>query len=389
MSLNRIIVSILFGVSLYGMDFDEFYKQALRNSPYLKGNALRIDAAKQEAAIATRYKNPKLELEYSQFDATDGSSDNGKRVSLSQPVRLWGVGDARKSLAEYVQKEAKSSYTLTKALFSKKLLELYVGYKQSVEIFKLSQEASNIAKRIYDISFTRYQNGTIAKADMIQSKLDYKLTFAKQKEAELAKLQSYYDLLAFAGFTKEIELESNYTEQLLDVDMHSNPLLQLYYSRASLAHSKERLFSNQIEWIEIYGEYEEEPNDDIYRVGINIPLALFNTKKEERTKAMLEAKRAKLLAENTQHSLYLRLRALTKERKIQQEMIYRLEDGLKEGKKLLEIFEEGYRIANIDIVQLQQVKAALIKTKASLIDAKAKLERNIIETNYLQGKYND
>lgn len=389
MTLHRIILPILLGMSLYGMEFEEFYKQALENSPYLKGNALKVDAAKEEANIVTRYKNPTLELEYSQFDAADSSSESGERVSLSQPVRLWGVGDAREDLADGLQKEAKSSFALTKALFTKKLLDRYVDYKRNLQREKLARKASEIAKRIYEISLERFKNGTIAKADMIQSRLDYKLARAKQKEAELAKLQSYYDLLAFAGFTKEVTLGSDYAEELADTQEQTNPLLQLHQSRATLARSKERLYGNKIEWVSVYAEYEGEPSDDIYRVGLSIPLPLFNTRKEERTKAMLEAKSAKLLAENTKRSLDIKFIALDKKRALQHKLIKRLEEGLKEGEELLALFEEGYRIANIDIVQLQQVKAALIKTKASLIDAKAKLELNIIETNYLQGKYND
>ncbi len=389
MILHRIILPILVSMSLYGMEFGEFYKQALENSPYLKGNALKVDAIKEEANIATRYKNPSLELEYSRFDAADGSSDNGERVALSQPVRLWGVGDAREGLADSLQRAAKSSFALTKALFTKRLLGLYVAYKQNVQREKLAKEVGDIARRIYEISLERYKNGTIAKADMIQARLDHKLALAKQKEAELATLQSYYDLLAFAGFVKEVPLDISYTEELVDATVQNNPLLELHRSKAALARSKERLFGNKIEWMSVYAEYEGEPNDDIYRVGLNIPLALFNTKKEERTKAMLEAKSADLLAENTKRSLGMRVVALNKQRILQKKLIKRLEEGLQEGEELLALFEEGYRIANIDIVQLQQVKAALIKTKASLIDAKAQYERNIIETNYLQGKYND
>lgn len=389
MTLHRIILSILVSMSLSAMEFGEFYRQALQNSPYLKGNALRVDAAKEEARITTRYKNPTLEFEYSRFDAANGGSDNGQRIALSQPVRLWGVGDARESVAQALRSRAKSGYALTRALFSKRVLGLYVHYKRDLQLLHLFDEASAIAKRIYEISLARYQNGTIAKADTIQAKLDYKLAQAKQKEAELAKLQSYYDLLAFAGFTEEVALQSDYSEPLSDADSQNNPLLQLHRSKANLARSQERLYSNKIEWVNLYAEYEGKPNDDIYRVGLNIPLALFNTKKEERQKALLEAKRAKLLAENSSRSLSIRLKALKKERTLLYELVQRFEAGLKDGEELLGLFEEGYRIANVNIVQLQQVKAALIKTKASLIEARAKLELNIIETNYLQGKYND
>lgn len=389
MSLHRIVFSLLLGVSLYGMDFSEFYKEALKNSPYLKGNALELEAAKEEGKIATRYKNPSLELEYSQFDAENGSSESGERISLSQPIRLWGVGDATEAVSKEVQSRAKSAYTLTRANFSKKLLDLYVLYKRDVKISVLAHEASDIAKHIYEISKERFENGTIAKADMIQAKLDYKLSLAKQHQAELAQLGSYYELLRFAGFKKEVQLDDSYSETLLTSQKVSNPLVEYHLAASKLAKSKEQLYSNKIQWMSLYAEYEGEPSDDIYRIGVNIPIALFNTKKEERTKAMIEARQAKLLAENTQRSLDIKLIALNKERALQHELVTKLQEGLKEGAELLKLFEEGYKIANVDIVQLQQVKSALIKTKASLIDAKAKLELNIIETNYLQGKYND
>ena len=389
MLLNKIVVPILLGITLFGMEFDEFYMQALKNSPYLQSNALGIDAAKMDASIETRYKNPTLQLEYSQFDANYGGSDDGHRVALSQPVRLWGVGDTRVLVANGLQREAKSSLVLTKALFSKRLHSLYVEYKKNLQLFNLAVVDKEIAKRVYEISKERYDNGAIAKVDVIQARLDYKLSQAKQKDAEILKLQSYYDLLAYAGLNEEVDIEVDYRETLLHVEKQSNPLFAFYHSKEDLAHAKEQLYKNRLEWVDVYAEYEKEPNDDIYRIGLSIPIALFNTKKEERQKARLEAKRTELLAENTNRFLKIKLKALAKQRILQKKLIKQLEDALGDGTELLELFEEGYRIANIDIVQLQQVKAALIKTKASLIEAKANLELNIIETNYLQGKYND
>lgn len=381
--MQKIYLFLLISLTLHAMEFREFYKQALENSPYLKGNSLTIQQAQNESKIATRYQNPTLELEYSRFD--DG---NGKRLNFSQPIRLWGVGDAQEALGTNLQKSATSAYKLTKAVFSEGLLERYLAYKKALSLEKLSVNEIEIAKKIFDISKERFENGTIPKADMIQAKLTYKLAQAKMQQAKLATLSTRYEMIAFSGLERDEEIETEFTIKP-NSSNSINPLLEYRYAATDLARSKERLYSNKIEWIDLYGEYEGEPQDDIYRVGVSIPLAFFNQRKEEKQKAMLEAKQNELLAQNTENALLFDLKKLKKERAILQKLIVRYEEGLKEGEELLTLFQEAYKIASINIVQILQVKNGLIQTKKTLIEAKIKLERNALEQNYLQGVYNE
>jgi len=141
-----------------------------------------------------------------------------------------------------------------------------------------------------------------------------------------------------------------------------------------------------VEWINLYAEYEAEPDVDIYRFGVNIPLALFNQKKEERSVALLEQKSQRLQVENEQNSVSLKQKQLAREYEGLQRLIRAYKSTLEKNTQLLELFHEGFKIASIDIVQIEQIKSSLISAKRRLIEAEIALERNIVLQNYLKGK---
>ena len=60
-----------------------------------------------------------------------------------------------------------------------------------------------------------------------------------------------------------------------------------------------------------------------------------------------------------------------------------------EDSELLKMFEEGYKIANINLLELQDIKNKVIETKERLIQIKTALNQNAIITNYMQGNYNE
>ncbi len=64
-------------------------------------------------------------------------------------------------------------------------------------------------------------------------------------------------------------------------------------------------------------------------------------------------------------------------------------ETLKTQIKLLEMFEDAYKIASINLLELQNVKNRVIKTKESLIKIHTALNQNAIFTNYIAGAYNE
>lgn len=384
-----IALSLVVSLS-YAQDFDTFLKHAVKNSPYLKANSLNIDRAEQQASLTTRYKNPSLVLETSNF-SEDGKSDAlGYRVGFAQPLRLWGLSGARDDLANAQKGEASSFVKLNRAKFIKSLSLLFVKYKKAQEDKKLAKLELGISKEIATISKARFENGTIARVKYMQSKVDVKRGKNFFNEANIKSLQSYYSLLSLSGNSDEVELASNYEFHLSEIHSPVNSASVAFTkSKQKTAEAKAELNSNKIEWVTAFAEFEKEPTQGISRIGINIPLAVFNSKTQEKQIAKLKAKSSKLIAQNQTNAINKNLKKLDKSIEALSALEASSEELLESQNELLLMYEDGYKIANINLIELQMIKNQMIQTKAELINIQTKKEQNIIQHNFLTGEYNE
>jgi len=387
---KNILLSTLVCASLNAQSFEIFLQNAIQNSPYLKANSLNVKQAKELSTLTTRYKNPTLALEVSNFSPDIGDNDIGYRAALSQPIRLWGVGANQESLANAQIEETQSLLTLSRAHFIAKLSSLYINYKSSVCAVNLAKEELLISKKIAFISKTRYEAGTIARVKFIQAKVDTARVATALTHREAEKVSAYYSLLGFAGLYEEEEIETSYRFILSETNNLENSAQIAYMKKQGLrAEAEAELNANKLEWINLYGEFEQEPDQSIARVGVAIPLAIFNTKSQERRVAQLEAKKVSLITENISNAKKMKLRELAKSLSILKSLHESSQKLLSSQEELLKIYEEAYKVANIDLIELQMIKNQMILTKEKIIKIKQKQEQKIVEHNLLTGEYND
>ena len=387
---KNILISGLLCTLLSAESFDTFLQRAIQSSPYLESSALSVDQAKEQGSAITRYQNPTLELEYSDFKPDAGSSDDGYRVNISQPIRLWGVGDNRDTLANNTIKNADASYARAKAIFVRDISIAYTNYINKKSLVKLGAQELSIAKTIYDISSSRYEVGTISRGLMLQAKIDYEMVQINNENLVLNATQSYYQLLNLSAVNEEIELDDEYSFSLhVEQDLSNNPNLMVLKSQQDTALAQAMLDTNKIEWMNVFAEFESEPDQDITRFGINFPLAIFNTKSQEVQIAKFQSKKASLLIDNQKTKLNITMSRLQKERSSLEILQSKNQEILISEVELLKMFQDGYKIANINLLQLQDIKNKVISTKRSLIQIKTALDKNAITQNYNQGQYND
>ena len=370
-------------------NFDEFLREALQKSAYLQASMTNIAKSKEEGSLLQRYENPSLELELSNFSPDIGNSKTGTRAAINQPLRLWGVADDKKQLAQAMLQGTQSQYRQKRALFIKNLSLLYLDYAREKKFLHLVEETQSIAKTIYDISKARYESGTIAKGIMLQSKIDYEMLEVQKDNFVLQTSNSYYALLKYAGVYQDISLDANYVFKVQGQEDKKNPDIQLLVRKKQKALSEATLNTNKIEWLNLYAEYEKEPDQDISRFGISIPLAVFNTKSQEKQIALLEAKKSDILISNEKKKITLELNRLQDEKKSLQSVVSKYQKLIISETKLLAMFQKAYKISNINLLALQDVKNRVIRTKEALIKIEIALSRNAILTNYIQGNYNE
>jgi len=388
--LKNILLSGLLCSFLMAESFDTFLQRAIEKSPYLKSSVLVIDEAKQEGSIISRYKNPSLELEYSRFEPDFANIDNGYRVNFTQPIRLWGVGEDKKNLSKSVLQSAHSSYVEKRANFIRDISLLFTLYSEQKMLLSLGDEELEIAKKIYEISYARYEVGTISRGVMLQSKVDFEMIKIKNESLSLKCIQRYYDLLKLSGISEEIELDTEYNfVTKLAVDNSKNPNILRLNSEQNITLSKEALYSNKIEWISLYAEYEKEPDQNIARIGVSLPLTFFNTKSQEKQIARLKAKETDLLIQNKNTQLSIYRNKLKNEKQKLLSLQSKNTKILMTQIELLNMFQDAYKIANINLLELQDIKNKVIETKQRLIKIQTALNQNAIISNYIQGSYNE
>ncbi len=388
--LRNILISGLLCTFLSAQSFDEFLQKAIDNSPYLESAKLAVKQTKVHGDILTRYENPTLGLSVASYEPESGASDVGYSINYSQPFRLWGVDNNNKALVNANISNATSSYIQKRASFIRDISLLFTKYANSKMLLSLANEELIIAKKIYDISLAQFQGGRISNGTKLQAQIDYEISENSKNSISLSSMNSYYELLKFAGVTKEIELEQNYEFSVNSKQMEIvNPEIQLLKTEKNQAVAEAKLNSKSIRWIDVYAELESEVEQNIFRAGLNLPLALWSDTSQEKTIATFQASKSELLIQNTTNHLNIELRRLQKERDSILKLIKNTKRILKTELKLLELYEDGYRIANINLLQLQDIKNKVIQTKRTLILFRTALNQNAIYTNYNQGNYND
>ncbi len=368
--------------------FDEFLNKALKNSPYLKELNLDIKKSSLQGEISTRYKNPSIELGYTHFSADSGVDENGYSVALSQSLTLWDVANDKEKASLSGQKKSQAKYLLAHSKLVQDISSSFALYAQEKDLYILKKQELSLAKKIYDISQERYKLGTISKGKMLQTKVDFEMADTALNIKELLYKERYFKLLELAGYFYEIELNHKHNFEL-EIKTDLNPDLILQQKTKKYVLDTAKVDAHRVEAIDLVVEFENEPQENIYKIAIAVPLAIFDTKYEEREIAKIEAKKLDYAIKNYSSKISFKILQLKQERDLLISVKNKNELTLTTQKKLLLMFEDAYKIANANLLELQNVKNKLIQTKKNLIHNKFALDNNAIHINYISGAYNE
>lgn len=363
--------------------YEHFLIQAIEKSPYLNASGLMIDKARLEGKKNLRYDNPSLEMEGSKFQ-----SANGYRIGINQPVRLWGVGDDKEQISRSMVANAKANVALERSRFIKELSLLYVDYAQAQKNLNLANEELKIAQSINNVSKERYAKGSLSKALMLQADVAYADALSNRLEHEKEAIKSYDALREYAGISEEIIIDTNNNFIRME-DEKSNPDLALLTSENDLRTTQAKLETRVIESIGVFGEYTKEPDQNIYRAGVSIPLPIFNTKHEEKVLQEIQIRQNTLFLKAQNDRLGLRKKSLHKEIRSLETLLQQRKENLKNAQELLGMYQDAYAIANVNLLELYEIKNRRIAIQEEIISLQSQLNRSTIEYNYLQGAYNE
>jgi len=374
-------------------DFRYLLNKAIESNSNLKSSEIEIDLVKEKGSILTRFNNPTIDLNYSNYKFKEQiNKDNGYGVSLTQKIVPWNVANDKTRLSETTIKNEVDKYNLDKQEFIKELSIKYTIYAKNKKFFNVIKESEDIANKVYDISNQQYKVGAISKAELLQSEIELMDIKKKKDELNLEIMNTYYDLIRFSGIDQEIHfnLESDYKFKITkSINLEKKPFINSEESKKDMLLAEAKLDSNIIDSFDLIYSYSEEPDQIVNQVGISLPLPIFNIKSEEGKIAKLEAMKMNLLVNKEKQQALMEYEKLVKERVLLEDLKKKNETVLKLQLDALEISMEKLKMFKISIFDIQNSKIKLIQTMTDIINIETALNQNAISINYIQGEHND
>ena len=374
-------------------DFRYLLNKAIESNSNLKSSEIEIDLVKEKGSILTRFNNPTIDLNYSNYKFKEQiNKDNGYGVSLTQKIVPWNVANDKTRLSETTIKNEVDKYNLDKQEFIKELSIKYTIYAKNKKFFNVIKESEDIANKVYDISNQQYKVGAISKAELLQSEIELMDIKRKKDELNLEIMNTYYDLIRFSGIDQEIHfnLESDYKFKITkSINLEKNPFINSEESKKDMLLAEAKLDSNIIDSFDLIYSNSEEPDQIVNQVGISLPLPIFNIKSEEGKIAKLEAMKMNLLVNKEKQQALMEYEKLVKERVLLEDLKKKNETVLKLQLDALEISMEKLKMFKISIFDIQNSKIKLIQTMTDIINIETALNQNAISINYIQGEHND
>ncbi|WP_187646894.1 TolC family protein [Nitrosophilus labii] len=373
------------------VDFETFKNMALKESLFLKNRKLKTEISKKEKEIALRYKNPTFELETSRFDTELDSIKNGYRGTISQPVRLFGVSEELKSFSNAKISLSVAIYKKQKANFLKILEKAYTDYVYKKRLLGLIKEELEIAKKVVLIAKERYKNGTGTKAKFLQASLERAEIENAILSYENELFMTYQNLLSIAGIKKKVALKDAFLYDFSSIKLKNlkSPEVKIASKKREFYLKEAKISKRLIKEIDIFAEYEKEPEQKIARFGVALELPLFNLKKEEEQIARIKALQSLFEGDYIKNFQSIKIDSLRESLKNLKNIYHQQKKLLKKEMELLELFKEGYAISKGSLLDLLDAKNRLLKTKRKILSVMKKCNDYIIELNYLQGFYNE
>ena len=388
------IIMISLGLSLcaFGMSYQQFKKYTEKNAKALQSQALSLQTTQEQNNILLRAKNPTLGLEASRFNPTQASSSFNYSAFVTQSIRTsnYYAGLEEKASAQTLLQNA---YVQDgKAGYMRALEKLYTEYVYQNKLLTLLKDEYTLSNKVTHIVKQRFDNGSENKVAYLQAKTNSMSLKTQMYTTRQEMKRLYYQLLAIAGLTKKVSLEKKFIYSVSTqniVNTTKNTKQQILDAKAKLLESQVRMNESSINSYELYGGLEDEPDQSIVRMGINIPLPVFNTKSEEKKLAKLQMQQLSLDNEQLEVDLYTQKEMLKASIKELSAQYYALKALKAEQKTLTDLLQEGYEIAQGSIFVLMSAKNKRIQTQKSLLQTQKIINNQKIELRFIQGYYND
>lgn len=289
-----------------GLSLAQLIALAVNENPIMQVTAAQKTAAIANVQTARAYLNPELELNAgpANYRANTPQARHGTyNLTLSQPLEFSDVRTARRTLAEQGIEVMDRNIGAVRFDLTNQVKVAYMQVLQKQQIAELMQANLGILKEVQSKVKRRVDTGEAAKYELI--KADTEL-LAADRDVQIAMTEVSAAKASLRGLIGQgvprdfgiqdaipAQAELPSLEELLAM-VPENPTLQQLRAVEASANAKVTLEQKlRFSGLTLKSGIEQDPDLNIFRVGVVVPLPLWNKREGQIAEAMANVTQAK------------------------------------------------------------------------------------------------
>jgi cobalt-zinc-cadmium efflux system outer membrane protein len=370
-------------------------------NPGVVANLGREEAARAGIVTARQFPNPSVDANAGPQRPRGASgvpSGTAWGVGVAQPIEYPSVRDSRRRTAEANLGSVEAGSLAFRAQLLAQVRSNFYEVLQRQEQLGIAEEDLKLLGEIRDRVGLRAKLGESPRLDLVRTETEVlnaqrardsaavRVTQAKLALANLIGIPPGDVYALRGGIGGEPALPT--LESLRDQITRDNPQIQQALAEQERARSRLQLERDlRMPAPTLQAGYLQEPDKEVTRFGLALPLPLFNRREGQIAEALAEAKVADAQLRARELALTRELDAVYGRFLIARQQVETFEGGLLErAQRTLEAAEAAYRFGERGIIEYLDAQRTFRAVRQDYVNARYELAYSIIEIERLAGR---
>lgn len=366
---------------------------ALENNPDLNVSKFNTQVAESEKQQASFFPNPELEFEYEDFDHPE------KTLAIGYLIELGGKRGNRMKVADAGVNLATVEFDADRVEIIYETAAAYIDVLIAQENLRITKEKEKLAEQVYTTSRERVLAGRVSPMEQVTAEIKRNNSSLEVQIAEDELLIARTNLAAmWGGSVADFHtamgtfdrIQSIPPFEALSAAMKNAPMIKSKLSEIQLAETSLDLEkSNRIPDLTIAGGIKDVDGEDdnIYLVGLSIPIPLFDRNQAgvARAAAELDQQAAALSAEKKRLLKDLKIAYQTLKTAHRQVNTIKT-DILPAAQRVLDAVKEGYQEGAFSFLDMLEAQSTLYESHESYVQSLGKYHIAVIDLEKILGR---
>jgi cobalt-zinc-cadmium efflux system outer membrane protein len=371
---------------------------AEQNNQQLRVAAAQIAGARAGIVTAKAYLNPEVGVIAGQQHArTAGALPGPAQVySFAQPLELRSVRETRLRVAEVGQESSRFLLTEARILVRAAVKQsFYQVLRRKAEI-ELAEENLKLIEDLRRRIQAQVDVGEVARLELTRAEAEVATarTFARSAQLRLVSALAALRAAVSTPLSPDVQPEGalDPPARLPALDVLRGEVLDRYpalaQARAEVRRAEARLKAEEAlrkPQPTLRGEYEQQPDVGTYRVGLSLPLPLWNRREGPIAEAVAALQQATATLELRRVDITAVLEGAYGRYEVAGQQVAAFEEGvLKQAEAALRAAEAAFRLGERSILEVLDAQRVLRGARLDYLNAQYDRQASFIELEQLR-----